>query len=102
MWTNTGRWLANDRVLFFTLNEDDDYLSNKNGTIDFPIDVAHSKDPAYSLKKRDLRRYLKFEENHPEYKYEMMIEEDDTIWFGAGWDCLEEVWPNNSMVKVEL
>lgn len=101
LWTNTGKWLANDRVLFFTLNEDDEYLSNENGTIDYPIHVARSRNSAYNLKKRDLRRYLKFEEKHPKYKYELMIEEDNSIWFGAGWDCIESVWPNNSIVKIK-
>ncbi|PWH82235.1 hypothetical protein [Brumimicrobium oceani] len=100
-WKNTGKWLASDKVLFFTLDEDEEFLSNKNGTIGYPIAFARSRNPAYNLKRRALHRYLKFEEKYPEYKYELMIEEDNSIWFGAGWDCIESVWTNNPIVKVK-
>ncbi|MBL4704910.1 MAG: hypothetical protein JKY54_10330 [Flavobacteriales bacterium] len=96
IWYNTGKYFIEGDFIFFTLDEDKDYLNA--GKCDYPI-VSMIQDGFITLNKKEYKLIRNIKSKHPSFEYHLKLENEDSIRFHAGWDMFEEVWINNLIEK---
>lgn len=94
-WYNTGKWTAKKNILFFTIDEDENYYETGKRFIPY----MH-QDGLGIINKKEIEMIKKFMRKHDEYINYLKIENESIITCNAGQDCTEEVWKNHPIIKI--
>ncbi len=95
-WFNSGRWIKEKDIIYFTLTEDEEY--ENSGKKDYPI-VSMNQERLNIFSQKENKQIQRFLMKHPEYEYYLKLDDGRIIQFNAEWDCIEELWRNKTIIK---
>ena len=96
IWYNTGRWIKEKDIIYFTLSEDEEY--ENSGKKDYPI-VSMNQEGLNTISQKENSQIQKFLIKHPEFEFYLKLDDSGIIRFNSGWDCMEEIWKNKTIIK---